>query len=166
MFVDVLLNFRLFLYDFLYDSFHGVEQLFLFGGDLPWWKNHGHLSSIKCSPIGQGNFTNFHELGKPVLPLFPTRATVPPFCSPQGCTSVSHQYVTVQTSAPAQWGPCTRSICALDGNDPTKGRSKRNHCASKCRQFMACKKFLARSLFKLRGCAPKNSFSLFDSIVE
>lgn len=102
MFVDVLLNFRLFLYDFLYDSFHGVEQLFLFGGDLPWWKNHGHLSSIKCSPIGQGNFTNFHELGKPVLPLFPTRATVPPFCSPQGCTSVSHQYVTVQTSAPAQ----------------------------------------------------------------
>lgn len=107
-------------------------------GCSAWWKNHGHLSSIKCSPIGQGNFTNFHELGKPVLPLFPTRATIPPPLlapfSPQGCTSVSHQYVTVQTSAPAQWGPCARSICALDGNEPTKGRSKRNHCASKCRQ--------------------------------
>lgn len=135
------------------------QQLFVFEGDLPWWKNHGHLSSIKCSPIGQGNFTNFHELGKPVTPPSPYSCHCsPPFCSPQGCTSVSHQYVTVQTSAPAQWGPCARSICALDGNDPTKGRSKRNHCTSKCSQFMACKKFLARSLFKPRVLCPEKQF--------
>lgn len=141
-------------------------------GCSAWWKNHGHLSSIKCSPIGQGNFTNFHELGKPVLPLFPTRATIPPppsgsllstgvhLCQPPVCHRTDQRPGTMRALRAIDM--CTRRKRANERSIKAKSLRFEMQAAT----FMACKKFLVQSLFKLwEREREREAVPLFVSIV-